>query len=442
MSDYRNINDRRASRANDSSGWQSSSRPFARDSRRDDDRGGRRWDNDRRGGRDERRDDRGPRRWDNDRRDSRRDDDRGGRRWDNDRRGGRDERRDDRGPRRWDNDRRDSRRDDDRGGRRWDNNQDSHNAEDVRSQEPDSRQLLDEIPESITSQSLDADVRRRLLGLTKENGERVARHLAYAGEMMDIDPEVAYTHAHAAYMRAARVDVVREALGLTAYVTGRYAEALRELRTYRRMSDDYSHVPIEADSERGLGRPEKALRFIEDIPLARLDAEAKIELAIVTSGARAETGDIEGGLSVLQRILVENLDDGVAARVQLTKADRLEELGRTDEAEELRQEWQAMLDDGNDFSMMVDLDEVLDDLPEEDLDLDSEFADEHDDFAELRENDEDEAEDFEEDFADADFDDDELDGDFDDEDLAGEPAADEEFDGAFEELFGVEDVDD
>ncbi|USR78711.1 hypothetical protein [Arcanobacterium pinnipediorum] len=304
--------------------------------------------------------------------------------------------------------------------------------------------------------------------MTKDNGERVARHLAYAGEMMDIDPEVAYIHARAAYMRAARVDVVREALGLTAYVTGRYAEALRELRTYRRMSDDYSHVPIEADSERGLGRPEKALRFIEDIPLARLDAEAKIELAIVTSGARAETGDHEGGLSVLQKILVENLDDGLAARVQLTKADRLEELGRIEEATELRKEWQVLLEDGNDFSMMVDLDEVLDDLPEEEPDLDTEFDDEHDDFAELREIDSEEASDFEDEFSDDDFDDEEAsefeddepastfnddfsesestldtsDENLDDEHLEDDQEAIEEFDQAFEELFDPEEIDD
>ncbi|QOR46765.1 hypothetical protein INS90_05515 [Trueperella pecoris] len=189
----------------------------------------------------------------------------------------------------------------------------------------------------------------------------MARHLVYAGEMLEIDPEVAYDHARAAYQSAARIDVVREALGLTAYATGRYSEALRELRTYRRMSDDYTHVPLEADSERGLGRPEKALRFIEGIPLQRLSAEAQIELALVTSGARAETGDSERGLSVLEKIKVDNLPQELAARVQLIKADRLEELGRQDEAEELRQTW-ASVYEGEGGDIMVDLEDVLDDL--------------------------------------------------------------------------------
>uniref|UniRef100_UPI001C109CB8 hypothetical protein n=1 Tax=Arcanobacterium phocae TaxID=131112 RepID=UPI001C109CB8 len=425
---------------------------------------GRRWDNDRR---DNRRDDRGPRKWDNDRRDDRRGGE--GRRWDNDRR---DNRRDDRGPRKWDNDRRDDRRGgegrrwdndrrdnrrDDRGPRKWDNDRrdDRRGGEGRRGSEhtpegnynyEDARDLLAEIPESITAQSLDGDVRRRLMSLNKENGERVARHLAYAGEMMDIDPEVAYQHAYAAYQRAARVDVVREALGLTAYITGRYAEALRELRTYRRMSDDYSHIPIEADSERGLGRPEKALRFIEGVPLTRLDAEAKIELVIVISGARAETGDHEGGLAVLEKILVENLDSELAARVQLTKADRLEELGRTDEAEELRAEWQHLLEDDEDFSMMVDLDDVLDDLPEDDsADSADEAFDHNDTDLELDESEQMpssegfDSDEFEDEFGD-DFIDDDVEDDIEDTDLEPDSEVDPEFEEAFDELFDEEDA--
>ncbi|MEW6898034.1 hypothetical protein V3M69_10470, partial [Trueperella pyogenes] len=191
--------------------------------------------------------------------------------------------------------------------------------------------------------------------------------------MLEIDPETAYEHARAAYQSAARIDVVREALGLTAYATGRYSESLRELRTYRRMSDDYTHVPLEADSERGLGRPEKALRFIEGIPLQRLSAAGQIELALVTSGARAETDDSAGGLSVLEKIIVENLPQELAARVQLIKADRLEELGRTDEAEELRAIWGPIYE-GNDGDIMVDLDDVLDDIEEPSTDSDADSS--------------------------------------------------------------------
>ncbi|MFY9262013.1 MAG: hypothetical protein WBH82_07160 [Arcanobacterium sp.] len=346
-------------------------------------RGGRRWDGEERSGRPYSRDDGSNRRWDRDERGERGSrDDRGQRRWSRD--SDRDQyRRDDRrrGERRWDRDdreRRDGRwsdrhenrpsrggySSDSRGKERYERGEGrGRQSYDARDRYEDYRDL--EIPESITANSLDAGARRRLMSLNKDNSERVARHLAYAGEMMDIDPQIAYQHAKAAYQRAARIDVVREALGLTAYATERYSEALRELRTYRRMSDDYSHVPIEADAERGLGRPEKALRFIEGIPLDRLSAEGKIELALVTSGARAETGDSAGGLAVLEKILVENLDPILAARVQLIKADRLEELGREEEATSLRVQWQPVFDSQGNYDMMVDLDDVLDDVVED-----------------------------------------------------------------------------
>ncbi|MDP9799927.1 hypothetical protein J2S49_000003 [Arcanobacterium wilhelmae] len=182
--------------------------------------------------------------------------------------------------------------------------------------------------------------------------------------MIDIDPEVAYQHAKAAFVTAARIDIVREALGITAYMTGRYAEALRELRTYRRMSDDYQHVPLEADSERGLGRPEKALRFIEGIPMNRLEPSAQVELAFVVSGARAEIGDSEGGLAVMEKLKINNLPNEVAARASLIKADRLEELGRDEEAAELRAKYGD--DDDSDEVDVYDLNDVLDDMIDED----------------------------------------------------------------------------
>lgn len=202
-----------------------------------------------------------------------------------------------------------------------------------------------QIPEFVSAKDLDGDARAHLRSLSKDNAERVARHLVYAGSMMDENPELAYEHAQAAYRHAARIDIVREALGLTSYLTGRYSQALRELRTYRRMTDDYSHVAIEADSERGLGRAEKALRFIDEIPLKKLDNESRIELALVKSGARADIGDSAGGLEVIERIKVDKLDKFLRARIELIRADRYAELGRAEEADELRETWEPIFDE-------------------------------------------------------------------------------------------------
>ncbi|WP_297565227.1 hypothetical protein [uncultured Arcanobacterium sp.] len=266
-----------------------------------------------------------------------------------------------------------SRRDSGYQNSRFANTEDSYRAERRNERDNPRRRLLAEIPESITPETLDKRTRKHLRSLTPDNADIVARHLAYAGEMLDLDPEVAYQHAKIAFQRAARIDVVREALGLAAYATGRYGEALKELRTYRRMSDDYEHVAMEADAERGLGRAEKALRFISNIPLQKLDMVAKIELAIVTSGARGDLGDAAGGLSVLEKIIVENLPAELAARVQSVKADRLEELDRLEEAQELRKEYLPILQGENtDTDYLFDLDEILDD----EAFIDAELADE------------------------------------------------------------------
>lgn len=54
-----------------------------------------------------------------------------------------------------------------------------------------------------------------------------------------------------------RAAVVRELIGLSAYRLRRWEQALRELRTYRRLSGDTAHLPVEMDCLRALGRPEE-----------------------------------------------------------------------------------------------------------------------------------------------------------------------------------------
>ena len=366
MSEDNNTNGNYERRERASSGWQSASEHRSYDRNRsdragarDDSRGGYRSDrNDRDGGF------RGGR--DNDRRDGgyRGGRDNGGYRSDrNDRdgghRGGRDNYRDDRGGAyRAERNERDSRfRDQGFGGRPRD----------------------PQIPETVSADDLNKESRNHLKALTKDTADQVARHLVYAGAMMDTNPELAYEHAQAAYRHAARIDIVREALGLAAYLNGRYSEALRELRTYRRMTDDYSHVAIEADSERGLGRAEKALAFIAEIPLKKLDPEAQIELALVTSGARADNGDSEGGLSVLEKLAVENLSEDLRARVELIRADRLEELGREDEAAALRSQWEPVFDEEGEVDLIEEeIDEEDDDFGDSEID-ESENDEESDD---------------------------------------------------------------
>lgn len=193
------------------------------------------------------------------------------------------------------------------------------------------------LPQDVDAGDLDRTVRGRLRGLTKENADRVARHLVCAGRMMDLDPELAYEHAQAAVRRAGRVDVVREAAGLTAYQTGRYAEALRELRTVRRLSGMDAHRAVEADCERGLGRPERALALAAAPEVAALPAADQVEIALVASGARLDLGEADAALLALDAPVVRAVrEPELRARAAQARAAVLEALGRAGEAEEER----------------------------------------------------------------------------------------------------------
>ena len=77
------------------------------------------------------------------------------------------------------------------------------------------------IPAGVSADELDAQALRALTTLSGPNRDIVARHLVMAGQLIDLDPEAAYQHAQAAVSRAGRVDVVREAAALTAYASGR-----------------------------------------------------------------------------------------------------------------------------------------------------------------------------------------------------------------------------
>jgi tetratricopeptide (TPR) repeat protein len=165
------------------------------------------------------------------------------------------------------------------------------------------------------------------------NAETVARHLVMAGRLLDEDPETAYQHAAAAAKRAGRVGAVREAAGLTAYRSGRYAQALSELRAARRITGDHSALPVMADCERGLGRPERALEVAASPEVQNLDAAARVEMLIVASGARRDLGQLDAAVLALQGpALRPNQRKPWSARLFYAYADALEAADRVDEA--------------------------------------------------------------------------------------------------------------
>jgi tetratricopeptide (TPR) repeat protein len=162
-----------------------------------------------------------------------------------------------------------------------------------------------------------------------------------AALLVDDDPETANQHALSAARRAGRVGVVRETAAITAYRLGDFATALRELRTYRRISGRNDQLPMMVDCERGLGRPERALELGRSVDRAALDTAVQVELAIAMSGARLDLGNPTAALGELE---IPQLDPSTAyswsPALYSAYAATLEELGRQDEADE----WWARVD--------------------------------------------------------------------------------------------------
>ncbi len=155
------------------------------------------------------------------------------------------------------------------------------------------------IPPEIEAKQLAPEVRRELSTLDRANADAVARHLVAAGELIDEDPEAALSHARAARARSGRIAAVREAVGIAAYQCGDWSQAISELRAARRMGSKSPLLPLIADCERGLGRPERALELARGPEAAKLTGDEADEMRIVAAGARADLGQLEQALTVL-----------------------------------------------------------------------------------------------------------------------------------------------
>jgi len=208
------------------------------------------------------------------------------------------------------------------------------NAKDIRSANRPDRERSPEIDDDVTGKELDRATGHQIKTLEEQSAGWVAKHLVMAGRLIDIEPELAFQHALAASRRGGRLSVVREAVGLTAYAAGHYGEALREFRTYRRISGSNVHLPVMADCERGLGRPDRALDMVRSPEAQDLDAPGKVELAIVASGARSDLNQLDAAVSELEIPQLDiNRAFSYSPRLFRAYAEALAAVGRTEESE-------------------------------------------------------------------------------------------------------------
>lgn len=282
------------------------------------------------------------------------------------------------------------------------------------------------VPDSITEDQLSREAKSELAGLPADLAASVGRYLVAAE--LATDPEQAYRYGQAARNLAARIGVVREVNGIMAYRTGRWAEALAELRAARRMTGRGEYLPLMADSERALGRLDRALELVHSDDARRLPRAAQIELRIVESGIRKDQGLADAAVLALQ---VPELSDGRlrpwSARLFYAYGDALIAAGRAEAAREAFSR-AVVADEEEETDALARLDELdgitvedLEDQDDENLDDEDEDWDEDEDLDDQTDSDEDEDDEDEDDSDDGDdLDDDDYDDEDEDEDLDDE----------------------
>ncbi len=189
------------------------------------------------------------------------------------------------------------------------------------------------IPPTVEAKQLAPEIRAELSTLDRATADTVARHLVAAGELLAEDPQAALAHAQAARTRSGRIAAIREAVGIAAYYCGDWAQALSEFRAARRMGSKSQLLPLIADCERGVGRPERAIELARSAEAAQLVGDDADEMRIVAAGARADLGNLDQAVTVLTSPPLDPTRVGsTPARLFYAYAETLLALGRSEEA--------------------------------------------------------------------------------------------------------------
>jgi hypothetical protein len=187
------------------------------------------------------------------------------------------------------------------------------------------------IDQDITGDELGEELTSELKSLPTGLTITVAQHLVMAQRYLEVNPALALIHAKHAKELAGRFPLVREIVGIARYLNENWQEALNDFRAVRRMTNADHLLPMMADCERGLGRPERAIEMLTGVKLAGVVA---IEAAIVQSGARMDLGQLEAALVALKIPALTGFPNDLTAYARLcyAYAQVLEKLDRTSEA--------------------------------------------------------------------------------------------------------------
>ncbi len=139
----------------------------------------------------------------------------------------------------------------------------------------------------------------------------------------------ALPHLRKAKTLAPRSSTIRELLGLSAYRTNNWDEALRELRTFRRLTGDLIHMPIEMDCLRAMDKKADVTKTWERIREHDISATIDHEARVVYASFLLDEGRPRDAWAVIKPgRLVASPSPGelrrwfVAARVALAAGDK------------------------------------------------------------------------------------------------------------------------
>jgi tetratricopeptide (TPR) repeat protein len=163
----------------------------------------------------------------------------------------------------------------------------------------------------------------------------VVSRLARAIELLERgDAGAAVTEAEKARILSPRSSSAREVFGLALYGQGRYGDAVRELKAYKRISgrNDQNHVI--ADSLRGIGKSREAIPLADEALRDRqVPNEVKAEVVIVAASALADERRYAEALAFLGRAKTRaDVAEPYTLRLWYVKGDILARAGRREEA--------------------------------------------------------------------------------------------------------------
>jgi tetratricopeptide (TPR) repeat protein len=189
---------------------------------------------------------------------------------------------------------------------------------------------------------------------------RVGAALEALGEASDALNDgrfhAAVKHAERAKQLAPRDSTIRETLGIASYRVGDWATALSELRAFRRMAGEMTHMPIEMDVLRALRRHDEVADSWK--ALQRSDARPAVlkEGRVVYGSFLIDRGDAEQAYEMLnpKRLRADPFTEDL--RVWYVAARAAAVLGLGDEATRLRN---AILESDPSFPGMDELEAAI-----------------------------------------------------------------------------------